>query len=239
MWPCRTLEGLNGKMCELLHTSAVVQKMQGGLPLFWRRGAALPWPRDGLSAYGPVELFRVNGFAIRGALRPYIEFIPDASHREDESWRLRVRLYLATQAGDEHIDAAIIGFRATPGNGVTEPVTRQDPARTVYEGGQQRGLGAGQPHFPAAAIDKGMAGQVELAVLDFYRRRDSFIALAPWQRRSEPIEQLLLIQSVFRKCIRPLKRMARSNDLVGSVPQRSNDLVGSVPHQNRCWNLVA
>jgi hypothetical protein len=94
----------------------------------------------------------------RGALRPYIEFIPDALHREYESWRLRVRLYLAPQASDEHIDAAIIGFRATPGNGVTELLTRQYPARTVYECGQQRGLGAGQPHFPAAAIDKGMAG---------------------------------------------------------------------------------
>src|SRR5215510_15076214 len=31
MSPCRTLEGLNGKMCELLHTSALVQKMQGDL----------------------------------------------------------------------------------------------------------------------------------------------------------------------------------------------------------------
>src|SRR5262252_9550880 len=186
--------------------------------------------RDGLSAAGPVEPFRVNGFAIRGALRPYVEFIPDALHREDESWRLRVRLYLAPQAGDEHIDAAVIGFRAAPGNGVTELVTRQDPARTVYEGGQQRGLGAGQPHFPAAAIDKGMAGQVELAVPDLYRRRDSFIALAPWRRRwlAEPIEQLLLIQSVFGKCIRALKRMARSGDFPGSVPQ-----------QDRCWNLAA
>src|SRR5262245_3096006 len=163
---------------------------------------------------------------IRGPLRPYIEFIPDALHREDESWRLRVRLYLAPQAGDEHIDAAVIGFFATPGNGVTELVTRQDPARTVYECGQQRGLGAGQPHFPAAAIDKGMASQVELAVLDFYRRWDSFIALVPRQL-AEPIEQLLLTQSVFRKCIRPLTRMARSNDLVGSVL-----------YQNR-WNLVA
>src|SRR5262249_31531239 len=150
--------------------------------------------RDGLSASGPVELCRVNGFAIRGALQPYVEFIPDAWHREDEPGPLRIRPYLAAQAGDEHIDAAVIGSRATPGNGVTERVTRQDPARTVYEGGQQRGLGAGQPHFPAAAIDKGMAGQVELAVLDFYRRWESFIALAPWRRRSEPIEQLLLIQ---------------------------------------------
>src|SRR5262252_6073271 len=186
--------------------------------------------RDGLSAAGPVELFRVNGFAIRGALRPYIEFIPDAWHGEDESWRLRVRLYLAPQAGDEHIDAAVIGFRTTTRNGVTELVTRQDPARTVYEGGQQRSLGAGQPHFPATAVDKGIAGQVELAVLDFYRRWDSFIALAPWRRRwlAQPIEELLLVQSVFRKCICPVKRMARSHDLVGSVP-----------HQNRCWNLVA
>src|SRR6516162_1969341 len=124
--------------------------------------------------------------------------MPDALHREYESWRLRVRLYLATQAGDEHVDAAVIGFRVTPGNGVTELVTRQYPARTAYEGGQQRGLGAGKLHLPAAAIDKGMAGQIELAVLDFYLRRDSFIALAPCQRRSEPIEQLLLIQSVFR-----------------------------------------
>src|SRR6516225_4508268 len=33
-------------------------------------------------------------------------------------WRLRVWLYLAPQAGDEHIDAAVIGFRATPRNGV-------------------------------------------------------------------------------------------------------------------------
>src|SRR6516165_5514460 len=76
-------------------------------------------------------------------------------------------LYLTPQAGDEHIDAAVIGFRATPRDGVTELVARQHPARTVHEGGQQRGLGAGQPHFPAAAIDEGMAGQVELAVLDF------------------------------------------------------------------------
>src|SRR5215510_5722117 len=189
--------------------------------------------RDGLSAAGPVDLFRVNGwrgFAIRGALRPYVEFISDAWHGEDESWRLRVRLYLTPQAGDEHVDAAVIGFRTTPGNGVTELVTRQDSARTVYEGGQKRGLGTGQSHFPAAAMDKRMAGQVELAVPDFYRRWDSFIALALWRRRwlAELIEQLLLVQSVFRKCIGPLKRMARSHDLVSSVPQ-----------QDRSWNLIA
>src|SRR5215467_7660622 len=38
MSPCRTLEGLNGMMCERLHTSAVIQKMQGGqkTPWHWR-----------------------------------------------------------------------------------------------------------------------------------------------------------------------------------------------------------
>src|SRR5215471_10428972 len=30
MSSCRTLKGLNGKMCKRLHTSAVVQKMQRG-----------------------------------------------------------------------------------------------------------------------------------------------------------------------------------------------------------------
>src|SRR6516162_8673727 len=189
--------------------------------------------RDGRFAAGPVELLRLNsrrGLAIRGALRPHVEFIPDARHREDESWRLRVGLDLAPQTGDEHIDAAVIGFRATPGNGVTELVTRQYPARIVYECGQQRGLGAGQPHFPAAAIDKGVAGQVKLAVPDFYRRRDSSIVLAPWRRlwSAQQIEQLLSVQSICKRYTCPLKRTARPDDVVGPVPQ-----------QDRCWNLVA
>src|SRR5262249_5212399 len=34
MSPCRTLRGESGEMCELPHTSAVVQKMQGALS-FW------------------------------------------------------------------------------------------------------------------------------------------------------------------------------------------------------------
>src|SRR5262245_21561806 len=188
--------------------------------------------RDGLPASGLVR-FRLKGWrclAIRGALRPYVEFISDARHREYESWRLRVRLYLAPHAGDEHIDAAVIGFRATAGDGVTELVARQYPARTVDECGEQRGLGAGQPHFPAAAIDKGMAGQVELAVADFYRGWDSLIASAPWRcrRLAEQVEQLLFVQSIFKRYTCPLKRMARSDDVVGSLPQ-----------QDRCWNLVA
>src|SRR5262245_1875603 len=80
--------------------------------------AGMASPRlDRLNCSGSMAL----PFAV---LRPYIEFIPDAWHREYESWRLRVRLYLAPQASDEHIDAAIIGFRGTPGNGVTELVTR-------------------------------------------------------------------------------------------------------------------
>src|SRR5262249_51079322 len=204
------------ELCDNYHT----------LPLWCGAALVRCACRDGLSASGLVERFRSRaggGFALRRALRPYVEFISDAWHGEDESWRLRVRLYLAPQAGDEHIDAAVIGFRATPRNGVTELVTRQYPARTVHECVQQRGLGAGQPHFPAAAIDKGMAVQVELAVLDSYRHWDSFVALAPCRRRwlAEPVEQF--VQSVFKRYICCLKRMARSNDLVGSVP-----------HQDRC-----
>src|SRR5262249_14190897 len=129
---------------------------------------------------------------------------------------------------DEHTEAGALGSPARPRNGVTELVAGESPARTVYEGGQQRGLGAGQPHFPAAAIDKSMAGQVELAVPDFYRRWDGLIARAPWRRlwSAQQVEQLLLVQSVFSIC--PLKRIARPDDVVGSFPQ-----------QDRCWNLVA
>src|SRR5262249_60656065 len=99
--------------------------------------------RDGLSAAGPVDLFRANGWrglAIRGALRPYVEFISDAWHGEDESWRLRVRLYLAPQAGGQQIHAAGIGVPPTPPHAATGPVPRPCPARTASEGGAQRGL---------------------------------------------------------------------------------------------------
>jgi hypothetical protein len=53
-----------------------------------------------------------------------------------------------------------------------------------------------------------MASQVELAVLDFYRHWDSFVALAPCRRRwlAEPVEQF--VQSVFKRYICSLKRMA-------------------------------
>src|SRR5262249_23753020 len=107
-------------------------------------------------------------------LRPYGEFVPGAWHGEDESWRLRVRLYLTPEPSDKHINGAVIGFRATAGNGITELVARQYPARTVYECGQQRSLGAGQLHLPTVAIDKSMTGQVECAVSDFYGSWSSF-----------------------------------------------------------------
>src|SRR6516162_10012227 len=82
---------------------------------------------SGLSQAGPVELFQVNGrrrIAVLGSLRLYCKFIPNARHGEDESWRPRVRLQLAPQPGHKHVDAAIVGFSAAPGNGTTEPVTR-------------------------------------------------------------------------------------------------------------------
>src|SRR5262249_9200313 len=93
----------------------------------------------GISKFGPIELFRVGRrqrLDILDTLRSYSEFVPTAWHGYQESWRLRVRLYLAPQASDKHIDAALIGFRATPGNGVTEVVTRQYTVRAVQEYGQ-------------------------------------------------------------------------------------------------------
>src|SRR5262249_38740371 len=59
MSPCRTLEGLNGKMCELLHTSLVVQKMQGVRAML---GTKRPQPlKAGASKAERIE----------GTIRPY------------------------------------------------------------------------------------------------------------------------------------------------------------------------
>ena len=110
---------------------------------------------------GLCPLFRFEGrqrLASQSILWPYGEFVPDAWHADDELWCLRVRLYLAPQPGDEHVDAAIKGVHAMTHYSATQLVTRQYLARAGYECGQQRGLGAGQPHFPAVAIDKGVAG---------------------------------------------------------------------------------
>src|SRR5262249_56932 len=67
MSPCRTLEGLNGKMCELLHTSAVVQKMQ--------RNAKRPQPpllAGAVARTGrPIEI-RPSGGCTRRAEHPLV-----------------------------------------------------------------------------------------------------------------------------------------------------------------------
>ena len=104
--------------------------------------------------------FEVSGrrrIDILASLRLYHKFISDARHGEDKSWRLRVGLYLAPQPRDEHVDVAIIGPRTTPNNRTTELVTRQHPTRTTYECDEQRDLGAGQLHFQAISIHKGMS----------------------------------------------------------------------------------
>src|SRR5262249_8430388 len=56
MSPCRTLEGLNGKMCELLHTSAVVQKMQSGqkTPWHWRLFACWDEKAPAIDGWGKL-----------------------------------------------------------------------------------------------------------------------------------------------------------------------------------------
>src|SRR5262245_3437487 len=92
------------------------------------------------------------------ALRPSGEFVPKPWYCEDECGPLCVWLYLAPQPSDQHVDVAIIGLRATPHNGVTQLVPRQHMARTAYECGQQRALGARQLYCTAVAIDKGAAG---------------------------------------------------------------------------------
>ncbi|MFZ1090812.1 MAG: hypothetical protein WAN75_16510 [Xanthobacteraceae bacterium] len=116
------------------------------------------------SLCGAFQVTPRRRLAIPDALRPSGEFVPETWYSEDKCGRLWGRLYLAPQPSDEHVDVAIIGFGATPDNGVTQLVTRQHAARAVYECGQQRSLAARQLYFTTVTIDKAAAGQAEFTV---------------------------------------------------------------------------
>jgi hypothetical protein len=113
-------------------------------------------------------LFKINGRQrlILGTLRPYSEFVPGTWHADDKSGLLQIPFYFLPQPGNKHVNAAAIGLYLMPDNGLTQLIARQHPAGVAYECGKQGGLSAGQRHLPAAAIDKGEARKVELAVLD-------------------------------------------------------------------------
>jgi hypothetical protein len=117
-----------------------------------------------------------------------------------------------------------------PDNGTTQLVTRQGPARARYECAQERGLGAGQPHLSAVAIDKDLVDQVELAVIDSqnHGRWGTLVFLVPCRWSAKPIEKLLLIQCFHRTWIYPARRRVWSENLVRCVPQ-----------YDRPWNNIA
>jgi hypothetical protein len=97
------------------HDSTVNCRLSGS-----ERGAARPWPGVPAGMASPrFDPLTCSG-SMAGGASPFAALCGRTSHGEDEPWRLRVRLYLAPQTSDEHIDAAVIWFRATSRNGVTE-----------------------------------------------------------------------------------------------------------------------
>ena len=118
------------------------------------------------SLCGAFQVTPRRRLAIPDTLRPSGEFVPETWYSEDKCGRLSVRLYLAPQPSDEHVDVAIIELGATPDNGMTQLVTRLHAARAAYECGQQRSLAPRQLYFTTVTIDKAAAGQVEFTVPD-------------------------------------------------------------------------
>jgi hypothetical protein len=57
-------------------------------------------------------------------LRPNHEFVSDPRNSDQEPRGLRIRLNLAPEPSNKHVDAAIEGFRAAPGNGVAQLFAR-------------------------------------------------------------------------------------------------------------------
>jgi hypothetical protein len=59
-----------------------------------------------------------------GTLRPNHEFVSDAWSGDQEPRSLRIRLNLAPEPSNKHVNAAIEGFRVTTGNGTAQLFAR-------------------------------------------------------------------------------------------------------------------
>jgi hypothetical protein len=106
----------------------------------------------GLSAIrAPDWLVRMNLGDLRAArrhgrqhFRQPIEAITLAGHRDDEARLLGIRLDLAPQPADQHIDASVEGLELPVERCVQEHVPAQGATRPGDEDPQQRKLAVGQ-----------------------------------------------------------------------------------------------
>ena len=75
-----------------------------------------------------LDVFRADARRRRGCvgerLRLDRKAIPDAHNSEDETRLLGVRLELASQAADQHVDAALVGLHALADNRIAQLVAR-------------------------------------------------------------------------------------------------------------------
>src|SRR4051794_32818053 len=70
-------------------------------------------------------------------LHPRIEYIAQAPFRSDDLRFLRVQLYLAAEAQDQHVDAAVEDLRPIDSREIEKLVARQHPLGLLHEGGEQ------------------------------------------------------------------------------------------------------
>lgn len=65
------------------------------------------------------------------------EFVAGTGNRDDQAWLFGVLPDLATQPGDQVVDAPIQGIGASAAYGVEQSVTRQHLARATHQRRQQ------------------------------------------------------------------------------------------------------
>ena len=124
------------------------------------------------------------------------KLVAAASNRDDQAWMFGVRLDLAPQAGDLHVDAAVEAVGVAPGQHLQQPLTRQHPAGALRQGQQQRELARRQRDIGARRIGQTVPGDVEAVAGEVQHRGCLLRRGRRLQRLGHPREQTGLLGCV-------------------------------------------
>ena len=100
-----------------------------------------------------------------------VEPISLSGHRHDQPRLLLIRLDLAPEPADQHIDATVEQLKATTGDGIEKRSAAQHPTRPRDEGAKKRELAAGQGNRLAQFAGKHAGADVENETREAHERR--------------------------------------------------------------------
>ena len=93
-------------------------------------------------------------------------------HSDDQGRALGIRLDLAAQPDDLHVDAAVVGLGVTPRQKLQQLVAGQHPSGPPHEHAQQAELTVRERNLPTCPVRQAVAGEIQaiLAKLEHWFR---------------------------------------------------------------------